>query len=148
MTIDLERSVARLGVGPPNSSELSLIAETEKAIGSCSAAFNDADAERLTSCFDPDFTLSSPRGELHGRDQAMNYFRQYFGMNPHAHLLMTISDQRAVGELVWSLYNYAIETPLRHTSGRGVMLCRKSENRWYILSMHESSFVAAVTTKP
>lgn len=148
VTIDLERSVARLGVGPRNSAELSLIAETEKAIESCSAAFNDADAERLASCFDPEFTLSSPRGELHSRDQAMNYFQQYFGMSPHAHLLMTMSDPRAVGELVWSLYNYAIETPLRHTSGRGVMLCRKSENRWYILSMHESPFVAAVAAKP
>lgn len=148
VTIDLESSVARLGVGLPNSPELSLIAEMKKAIESCSAAFNNADAESLVSCFDPEFTLSSPRGELHGRDQAMNYFREYFGMSPHAHLSMTMSDQRAVGEWVWSLYNYAIEIPSRRTSGRGMMLCHKLENRWYILSMHESPFVAAVHTQP
>jgi ketosteroid isomerase-like protein len=148
VTIDLESSVARLGVAPRNSPELSLIAEMKKVIESCSAAFNNADAEILASCFDPEFTLSSPGGELHGRDQAMNYFRQYFGMSPRAHLVMTMSDQRAVGEWVWSLYNYAIEMPSRHTSGRGMMLCRKLENRWYILSMHESPFVAAVTPQP
>lgn len=146
VTIDLERSVAR--VAPRNSAELSLVAEMGKAIVSCSAAFNDADAERLASCFDPQFTLSSPRGELHGREQAMNYFRQYFGLSPHAHLLLTMSDQRTVGELVWSLYDYTIETPSQHISGRGMMICDKSENRWYILSMRESPFVAAVIPKP
>jgi hypothetical protein len=146
VTIDLERSVAHLA--PRNSVELSLVAEMGKAIVSCSAAFNDADPERLASCFDPQFTLSSPRGELHGREQAMNYFRQYFGLSPRAHLLMTMSEQRTVGELVWSLYDYTIETPSQHISGRGMMICHKSENRWYILSMRESPFVAAVIPEP
>jgi len=152
VTIDLERSVARLGVAPrnssENSSELSLIFEMQKAIESCSAAFNNADAEALTSCFDPEFALSSPRGELRGVDQAMNYFQQYFGTTPHARLSMTMSDQRAVGELVWALYDYTIEAPSKLTSGRGMMICRKSENRWHILSMHESPFVAAVISRP
>jgi ketosteroid isomerase-like protein len=148
VTIDLERSVARLGVAPPNSSDRSLIAEMQKAVESCSSAFNNADTEKLTSCFDPDFVLSSPRGELHGIDQAMNYFRQYFGMNPHARLSITTSDQRAMGELVWSLYAYTIESTSQRTSGRGMILCRKSENRWHILNMHESPFVAAVMPKP
>jgi hypothetical protein len=61
---------------------------------------------------------------------------------------MTISDQRAAGELVLSLYAYTIETPSWHISGRGTMLCRKSENRWYVLSMHESPLVAGVVAKP
>jgi ketosteroid isomerase-like protein len=148
VTIDLERSVARLGVALRNSSDLALIAEVVKAIVSCSTAFNNADSERLASCFDPEFVLSSPRGELHGREQAVNYFRQYFSLTPHARLLMTMRDQRAVGELVWSLYDYTIETPSKHTSGRGMMLCRKSENHWYILSMHESPIITAVIPKP
>ena len=148
VTIDLERSVARLSAAPRNFSELALIAEMEKAIVSCSTAFNNADAERLASCFDPEFALSSPHGELHGRDQAANYFQQYFSLTPHAHLSMKMSDQRAVGELVWSLYDYTIETLSKHSSGRGMMLCRKSENRWHILSMHESPIVTAVIPKP
>jgi ketosteroid isomerase-like protein len=144
----LERSVARLSAAPRNFSEQALIAEMEKAIVSCSTAFNNADAERLASCFDPEFALSSPHGELHGRDQAANYFQQYFSLTPHAHLSLKMSDQRAVGELVWSLYDYTIETLSKHTSGRGMMLCRKSENRWHILSMHESPMVTAVIPKP
>jgi SnoaL-like domain len=74
-----------------------------------STAFNNADAERLGACFDPEFALSSPRGELHGRDQAVNYFQQYFSLTPRAHLSMKMSNQRAVGELVWSPYDYTIE---------------------------------------
>jgi ketosteroid isomerase-like protein len=150
VTIDLERSVARLGAVPaaPRNSEPSLIAEMEKAIEACSAAFNSADIERLAACFDPEFVLRSPGGELHGRDQTTNYFRQYFGASPQAHLSMTMSDQRAVGELVWGLYDCTIEAGSRHTSERWMMLCRKSGNRWYILSMHESPFVAAVIAKP
>lgn len=149
VTIDLERSVARLGVTPPPlNSEPLVITEIEKAIEACSAAFNNADTERLAACFDPEFVLRSPGGELHGRDQATNYFRQYFGTSPQAHLSVTMSDQRAMGELVWGLYDYTIETASKHMSGRGMMLCRKSGSRWYILSMHESPFVAAVIAKP
>jgi hypothetical protein len=61
---------------------------------------------------------------------------------------MTMSNQRTLGELVWGLCDYTIETPSKHMSGRGMIVCRKLGNRWYILSMHESSYVAAVIPKP
>jgi len=139
VTIDLKRSVASLGITPPGSFEALLIADMDKAMHSCSEAFNNKDADKLASCFDPDFVLSSPSGELRGRDEATNHFKQkYFGANPYVHLSLTISDQRAVGDVVWSLYDYTIESPSIHTAGRGMMLCRRSENRWRILSMHES----------
>lgn len=139
VTIDLKRSVASLGIAPPSSSEAFLIADMDKAMHSCSEAFNNKDADKLASCFDPDFVLSSPSGELRGREEATNHFKQkYFGSNPYVHLSLTIRDQRAVGDVVWSLYDYTIESPSVHTAGRGMMLCRRSENRWLILSMHES----------
>jgi len=138
VTIDLNRSVARLGI-TPSSSEVSLIADMEKAMHSCSEAFNNRDADKLASCFDPDFVLSSPGGELRGRNEATNHFRQkYFDTSPRVHLSLMISDQRAVGDVVWSLYDYTIESSSVHSEGRGMMLCRRSDNRWYILSMHES----------
>jgi ketosteroid isomerase-like protein len=112
VTIDLKRSVARLGIPQPSTSEASLIADMDKAMHSCSEAFNNKDADKLASCFDPDFVLSTPSGELR--------------------------EQRAVGDVVWSLYDYKIESPSVHAAGRGMMLCRRSDNRWYILSMHES----------
>jgi hypothetical protein len=139
VTIDLQRSVARLGAPPPDSSEISLIADMERAMQSCSDAFNDADAVGLAFCFDRDFVLSLPEADYRGRDQAANYFReQYFNMIPHVHMSMTMNDQRAVGDVVWSSYDYTLESPSFHFAGRGMMLCRKTENRWYILSMHES----------
>jgi ketosteroid isomerase-like protein len=139
VTIDLKRSVARLGIAPPSSSEASLITEMDKAMQSCSEAFNNKDAEKLASCFDPDFVLSSPSGELRGRDEATNHFQQkYFGTNPNVHLSLTMSEQRSVGDVVWTLYDYKIESSSINTAGRGMMLCRRSNNRWYILSMHES----------
>jgi ketosteroid isomerase-like protein len=139
VTIDLNRSVARLGTTPSSSSELSLIADMEKAMHACSEAFNNRDADKLASCFDPDFVLSSPGGELRGRNEATNHFRQkYFDTDPRVHLSLTISDQRAVGDVVWSLYDYTIESSFVHAEGRGMMLCRRSDNRWYIVSMHES----------
>jgi ketosteroid isomerase-like protein len=140
VTIDLKRSVARLGIASPSSSEASLIAQMDKAMHSCSEAFNNRDAEKLASCFDPDFVLSTPSGELRGRDEATNYFQQkYFGATSDVHFSLTMSEQRAVGDVVWTLYDYKIESPTANTAGRGMMLCRRSNNRWYILSMHESS---------
>ncbi|HXW62357.1 MAG TPA: nuclear transport factor 2 family protein [Candidatus Acidoferrales bacterium] len=147
VTIDLERSVARLNV-VPGDSERGLIADMTKAIGSCSTAFNNAELEKFASCFDPEFVLSSPGGELHGRDQVANYFRQYFEMNPRAHLWVTMNTQHGVGDLVWGLYDYTIEAPSRQTSGRGMILCRKSDNHWYIVSMHQSEVAATVIPKP
>jgi ketosteroid isomerase-like protein len=144
VTIDLQKSVARLGIAQPSASEVSVIADMEQAMHSCSEAFNNADAPTLAACFDPDFVLSSPAGELRGREQATNHFQQaYFGLTPRPHFSMTMKDQRAVGNVVWSLYDYTIESASIHTTGRGMMLCRKSENHWYILSMHESPLDSA-----
>jgi len=144
VTIDLQRSVARLGIAQPTSTEISVIADMEQAMHSCSEAFNNADAAKLAACFDPDFVLSSPAGELRGREQATNHFQQaYFGLSPRVHFSLTMKDQRAVGNVVWSLYDYTIESPSIHTTGRGMMLCRKSDDHWYILSMHESPLDSA-----
>jgi ketosteroid isomerase-like protein len=146
VTIDLKRSVARLGDPPPTTFETSLIADMEKAMHSCLEDFNNADADRLAVCFDPDFVLNSPSGELHGRDQAIDHFRkQYFGRTAHAHLSVSMNDQRAVGDVVWSLYDYTIESPPLRTTGRGMMLCRKSDNHWYILSINGSSIESGST---
>jgi ketosteroid isomerase-like protein len=140
VTIDLKRSVARLGVPPMNSNELSLIAEMDKAMQDCSDAFNQAEPERLGQCFDADFVMSTPEGEYRGREQATEHFRnRFFGLDPHVHLSMTMNDQQAVGDVVWTSYDYSLESPVLHITGRGMMLCRRSEDHWYILSMHETA---------
>ena len=50
---------------------------------------------------------------------------------------MKLSDQRAVGNVVWTLYDFSIESPNWREAGQGMMICRKSGERWYIVSMHD-----------
>lgn len=139
VTIDLKRSVARLGVAPASSAESAIIHEMDKAMQGCSEAFNTADAEHLARCFDPDFVLIRPEGEYHGRESAIEHFRPFFAANPPMRLSMTMKDQQAVGQVVWSSYDYVVESSLARVTGHGMMLCRKSEDGWYILSMQESA---------
>jgi len=139
VTIDLKRSVARLGLSGPNATELAVIREMGKAMQECSAAFNAADADRFAECLDPDFVLDSPDGEYHGRKSAAEHFRQtFFKTTPPTRFSMTVKDQQVVGDVVWSLYDYTLDSPSMHFAGHGMMLCRKTGDRWFILSMHES----------
>jgi len=140
VTIDLKRSVARLGLTAPDPAELAVIRDMQKSMQGCSEAFNAANAEQLEKCLDPDFVLISPGGEYHGRESATDHFRRaYFSSNPPARMSMTMKDQQAVGDVVWTSYDYTLESPSVHFVGHGMMLCRKAEDRWYILSMHETA---------
>jgi ketosteroid isomerase-like protein len=138
VTLDLKSSVARMG-SVAGGAETSIISEMESSMRSCSEAFNDADADRLAQCFDADFVWSTPSGEFHGRDEASLYLRDHlFRAVPHGRFSMKINDQRAVGNVVWTLYDFSLDSPSAHRSGRGMMICRKSGDHWYILSMHET----------
>jgi hypothetical protein len=140
VTIDLKRSVARLGLAAPDPAELAMIRDMQKSMELCSEAFNEANADQLAKCLDPDFVLISPSGEYHGRASATDHFRRaYFSSNPPARMSMTMKDQQAVGDVVWTSYDYTLESPSVHFAGHGMMLCRKAEDRWYILSIHESA---------
>jgi hypothetical protein len=82
----------------------------------------------------------SPDGEYRGRESATDHFRgAFFSSHPPVRLAMTMKDQQAVGDVVWSSYDYTLESSAVHFAGHGMMLCRKAENHWYILSMHESA---------
>ena len=114
--------------------------DMQKSMELCSEAFNEANADQLAKCLDPDFVLISPSGEYHGRASATDHFRRaYFSSNPPARMSMTMKDQQAVGDVVWTSYDYTLESPSVHSAGHGMMLCRKTEDRWYILSIHESA---------
>ena len=139
MTIDFTRRVARFGAPPADPAELSLISEMERAMHVCSQAFNDGDAKGLAECFDRDLVLNTPWGEFRGRENVIEYLHQrFFTLDPRVRLSMKIHDQRAVGDVVWTSYNYSMDSRDIHLAGRGMMLCRKERDRWYILSMHET----------
>ena len=138
VTIDLQRSVARM---EPRHAfpEASVISDMESAMQSCWKAFNNAETDRLEQCFDRDFVMTGPTAEYRGREQVGQYLRErYFQGGPRARLEMKMSDQRAVGNVVWTLYDFSVESEAVHEAGRGMMICRKSGDRWYILSMHDA----------
>ena len=148
MTIDLQRRVARFGA-PSDPAEASLISEMEAAMHNCSEAFNNADREKLAACFDRDLVLNTPWGEYRGREKAAEYLHQrFFTLTPKVRLAMKIHDQRAVGEVVWTSYDYTMDSRDIHLAGRGMMLCRKEENRWYILSIHDTLNASDSQQKP
>ena len=139
MTIDLQRRVARFGSAPADPAELSLISEMESAMHGCSQAFNEADRQRLADCFDRDLVLNTPWGEYRGREKVVEYLEQrFFLLNPRVRLSMKIHDQRAVGDVVWTSYDYSMDSRDIHLAGRGMMLCHKDQDRWYILSIHDT----------
>lgn len=139
VTIDLKRSLAHLGVAPTSSADSAIIHEMDEAMRGCSEAFNRADATHLAQCFDSDFVLIRPEGEYHGRDSAIEHFRRFFAATPPMRLSMTIKDQQAVGSVVWSSYDYAVASSAARVTGHGMMLCRKTEDGWHIMSMQESA---------
>ncbi len=139
VTLDLKHNVARLGGGASTGAETSMIAEMDSAMHRCSEAFNVADADYLAECFDSNFVWSMPSGELHGRNEASAYLRaKFFGPGQHGHYSMKVNDQRAVGSVVWTLYDFSIDSAEKHRVGKGMMICRKTDGRWFILSMHET----------
>lgn len=139
MTIDLQRRVARFGLPSADSRESSVINDMESAMYTCSVAFNNADDEKLAACFDRDLVLNTPWGEYRGRERASEYLRQrFFSLTSRVRISMKVHDQRAVGGVVWTSYDYSMDSRDIHLAGRGMMLCRKVENRWVILSMHNS----------
>ena len=105
----------------------------------CSQAFNEADRQRLADCFDRDLVLNTPWGEYRGREKVVEYLEQrFFVLNPRVRLSMKIHDQRAVGDVVWTSYDYSMDSRDIHLAGRGMMLCHKDQDRWYILSIHDT----------
>jgi len=139
ITIDLKERVARFGTAPADPAELSLISEMEAAMHGCSEAFNSGDTTALGACFDRDFVLDTPSGEFRGREKALEYLSGRFpGADSNMHFSMQVHDQHAIAGVVWTAYDYSLDSPQLHLAGRGMMLCHKQQDRWTILSMHET----------
>jgi hypothetical protein len=137
VTIDLKWRVATLD--PPDTNTHSQMAEMEKAMGGCTAAFDQGNADKLADCFDPEIVLYTPSGEFRGRDQVMKYLSsRYLSFAPHLHYSEQVHDVKSFGDALWYSYDYKIETPKESISGHGMAMCRKQEGQWRMLNMHNS----------
>jgi hypothetical protein len=137
VTIDLKRQVASLGADPTDPK--TVYDEMEKAMGPCTADFEQGKAEEFEKCLDPEIVLYTPHGEFRGRKQVLEYLGgRYFRFAPRLHYSMNLQDVQIFGSALWYSYEYELDTPEERFSGHGMAMCRKSEGRWRILNMHNS----------
>ncbi len=105
----------------------------------CVDAFNESDEEKFGDCLDPKIVLFSIDTELYGREQVVGYFRtRYFHQQPPAKLEILERAFHPIGEAVWYEYEFTIDSSRGKLQGRGMAMCKKSEGRWRMASMHHS----------
>jgi ketosteroid isomerase-like protein len=116
-----------------------LAAEMHSEMQHCLEAFNTSDEQAFGDCLDPKIVLFSMETDLYGREQVIGYFRErYFHQEPAARLEIRESAFHTIGEAVWYEYDFTIESARGVLRGRGMAMCKKSEGRWRMASMHHS----------
>jgi SnoaL-like domain len=116
-----------------------LVTAMQHEMHRCVDAFNDSDEQKFGDCLDPKIVLFSIDTELYGREQVVRYFRErYFHQEPAARLDIRESAFHPIGEAVWYEYEFTIDSARGKLHGRGMAMCKKSEGRWRMASMHHS----------
>jgi len=137
-TIDLKRRTVHVATASEYLGD-ALAAEMQSEMHRCVEAFNESDEKTFAECLDPKIVLFSADAELYGRERAFGYFRdRYFHQRPAARLEIRESAFHAVGEAVWYEYEFTIESARGMLHGRGMAMCKKSEGRWRMASMHHT----------
>jgi SnoaL-like domain/Aspartyl protease len=138
ITIDLKKEMLHVRtVDEEHAAELT--AEMQRGMQRCLEAFNESDEREFGECLDTKIVLFTVNTELYGREQVMGYFRdKYFHQKPAAKLKINEMAFHPVGEAVWYEYEFTIESALGLLRGKGMAMCRKSEGRWRMASMHHS----------
>jgi ketosteroid isomerase-like protein len=116
------------------------IAELERDMTTCGAAFNQADERALADCLDPQIIVFAAGGDFYGRDAVLAYYRQrYFQHNPPAQLLIVPRAHHAIGDAIWMEYDLRITLGDQIITARGTALCQKIAGRWRIVHMNHSN---------
>jgi SnoaL-like domain/Aspartyl protease len=137
-TIDLKKLTVHVATAG-EAEEAQLVTEMHGEMGRCLKAFNDSDEKEFGDCLDPKIVLFSVDNEFYGREKVLGYFRErYFHQKPAARLEVHESAFHTIGEAVWYEYEFTIESARGILHGRGMGMCRKSDGRWRMASMHHS----------
>lgn len=137
-TIDLKKQTVRVTTLSEERAS-ALAAEMHSEMRHCLEAFNSSDELAFGDCLDPKIVMFSLDTELYGREQVIGYFRErYFHQKPAARLELRESAFHPIGEAVWYEYEFTIESARGMLRGRGMAMCKKSEGRWRMASMHHS----------
>jgi ketosteroid isomerase-like protein len=137
-TVDFKRQLLHVTT-TDEVREAELVSEMQRDTERCKKAFNESDEETFGDCLDPKIALFTTKEELYGRERVTGYFRErYFHQAPPAHLEIRESAFHAIGEAVWYEYEFTIDSMRGRLSGRGMAMCRKSDGRWRMASMHHT----------
>jgi ketosteroid isomerase-like protein len=116
-----------------------MVTAMQREMHRCVDAFNESDEDKFGDCLDPKIVLFSTDTELYGREQVVGYFRtRYFHQQPSAKLEILERAFHPIGEAVWYEYEFTIDSSRGKLHGRGMAMCKKSEGRWRMASMHHS----------
>jgi hypothetical protein len=136
--IDMKRQLVHVAMVGEERVD-ALTAEMQHEMRRCLEAFNESDEKTFAECLDPRIMLFSADTELHGRAEAVAYFRErYFHQKPAARLEIRESAFHPIGEAVWYEYQFTIHSARGVMRGRGMAMCKKSEGPWRMASMHHS----------
>jgi ketosteroid isomerase-like protein len=137
-TIDLKRQTMHLPT-VDDEREMQLARELHQEIANCVSAFNNSDERSFGDCLEPEIMLFIQGRALSGREAVIKYFGEnYFHQRPAATLEIREVTFHAVGEAIWYQYEFTIESAHGSLRGQGVALCRKSNGRWRVSSMHHT----------
>jgi len=138
VTIDMKRQIVHVAMASEDRAD-ALAAEMQHEMHRCLDAFNESDERTFADCLDPKIVLFSGENELYGREQVVGFFRErYFHQKPAAQLEIRESAFHPIGEAVWYEYEFTIHSLRGVLRGRGMAMCRKSQGRWRMASMHHS----------
>jgi ketosteroid isomerase-like protein len=137
-TIDLKRDVLHVTTVEERR-DAELVSEMQQDTALCTKAFNESDSDAFADCLDPKIALFAVNEELFGREKVVGYFRdRYFHQSPPALLEIHETAFHPIGDAVWYEYEFTIESARERLHARGMAMCRKSNGRWRIASMHHS----------
>jgi ketosteroid isomerase-like protein len=137
-SIDLKQQTLHL-VTTDEEHGAELVSAMQSEMHRCVEAFNESDEQSFGDCLDPKIVLFSGEAQLYGREQVTGYFREkYFHQKPAARLEIRESAFHPIGEAVWYEYEFTIESSRGKLRGRGMAMCKKSDGRWRMASMHHS----------
>jgi len=137
-TIDLKRELLHVTTAEEESGA-KLVSEMQRDTESCKKAFNDSSEDTFADCLETKIVLFTANEEFYGREKVVGYFRdRYFYQFPPALLEIRESAFHPIGDAVWYEYEFTIKSERGRLHGRGMAMCRKSDGRWRMASMHHS----------
>jgi hypothetical protein len=136
--VDVKKRTVHL---PDTDGDSKQAAEFEQQLAACQQSFNRADEAAFADCLDPQVVLFAVGGDYHGREAAMEYYRnRYFTQNPPVQVTLTPRAHHAIGDAtIWLEYDLRVNESGHVIAARGTALYQKEDGRWRILNMNHSA---------